>query len=96
MRSSGRQTGYMIEVPIIVVFVILILAAVLPNLSPGFAKALAVTGALIVTAGAYYMLIIPGWQAGRPSRLRPPWNWLIFVLIAAGILAAASAFTISA
>ncbi len=96
MRPLSKQAGYMIEIPILIAVVLLLLSWILPKLPLEFAKALAVLGALIVIAGAYYMLIVPGWQPAPSSRLRAPWNWLVFVLTAALLLGAAGGFAILA
>ncbi len=92
MKSGQR--GYLIEIPIAIAAVLVVLAWLIPKLPPAGAKLLAGFGALALCGGAYYMLIVPGWQPNA-SRLRSPWNWLVFVVIAAALLAAAGAFAIA-
>jgi hypothetical protein len=84
----------MIEVPIGIAVVVVLLAVLLPKLPLGAAKALAIVGALMVTAGAFYMLIVPGWQPDPSGRLRWPWNWVVFVLISVVLIGAAGSFAI--
>jgi hypothetical protein len=87
------QRGYMIEIPILVVAVVWILSFVVPKLPPTGAKIALILGALLLSAGAYYMLIIPGWQPNA-RRLRPPWNWVVFLPIAGFLLLAAVAYAV--
>ena len=91
VKSRRGQAGYLLEVPIIVAVVAVLLAVLIPNLPPLGAKVVAVLGALVFIAGAYYMIVIPGWQPGA-TRLRPPWSGVVFVLVAALIAFVAGAF----
>jgi hypothetical protein len=94
MKTQKKQSGYMIEIPIGIALVIFILSVLLPKLPLVAAKALAIMGALLVTAGAFYMLIVPGWQPNSSGRLGRPWNWIVFILIAIALIGAAVAFAI--
>lgn len=86
-----RQAGYLLEVPIIVMAVGVGLAVLVPNLPPLGQKVAVILGALILSACAYYMIVIPGWQPGA-TRLRAPWNMIVFVVVAAILAFGAGAF----
>jgi len=64
----------MIEIPIGIAVVVVLLWILVPRLPIGGAKGTAIVGALIVAAGAFYVLIIPGWQPDPSGRLHWPWN----------------------
>jgi hypothetical protein len=91
MKPRRRQSGYMIEVAIVVAIVGVLVSSILPHLPPVGQKIAVVFGALIFIAGAYYMIVIPGWQPGA-SRLRWPWNLVVFILVALLIAFVAAAF----
>ena len=93
MKLKGAQSGYMIEIPIIVAIVGWLLALILPKLPPVGQKVAAVLGAIIFIAGAYYMIVVPGWQPGA-SRLRWPWNVIVFIPIALVVAFLAIAFVL--
>ncbi len=81
----------MIEIPILVVVILVIAMTVVPNLPPLGRKIAVALTALVLIAGAYYMIVIPGWQPGA-KRLRWPWNWVVFVPVALLIAFVAGAF----
>jgi len=84
MNLGKNQTGYMYEVPLIVVVVAIFLITILPKLLKYavFGKLILVTAALIIIAGLYYMIVIPGWQPTKTKRLRWPYNIIVFFIIA--------------
>lgn len=87
------QAGYMLEVPIIVALVAIVLMVLVPNLPPLGQKIAVILGALVFIACAYYMIVIPGWQPGA-TRLRAPWNLIVFSAVAAVLAFAAGAFVL--
>lgn len=91
MRPKRLQSGYMIEIAIIVVIVGVLVSTILPHLPPAGQKVAVVLGAAVFIAGAYYMIVIPGWQPGA-RRLRWPWSMVVFVLVALAIAFVAGAF----
>jgi len=91
MKLRGLQAGYLLEVPIIVMVVGVGLAVLVPNLPPLGQKIAVMLGALVLIACAYYMIVIPGWQPGA-TRLRTPWNLVVFSMVAALLAFAAGAF----
>ena len=93
MKSKRTQSGYMIEIAIVVMVVAALLAMILPLLPPIGRKIAVVLGAGIFIFGAYYMIVIPGWQPGA-SRLRWPWNLIAFILVALAIALVAIAFVL--
>lgn len=81
------QRGYLFEVPLLIVAALVIFAVLFPALPPvGQKVLLGLVGAAIIF-GLYYMGVVPGWMPGDKGRLRPPWNWLVFLVLAALIAA---------
>lgn len=80
LSSPQRQGGYLMEVPLLFMAVMVVLAILFPRLSPLGQKILISLAAIPIIFVLYYMIIIPGWQPGDNARLRPPWNWLVFLL----------------
>lgn len=91
MKSKRMQSGYMVEVAVIVVVVGVLVSTIVPRLPPIGQKIAVVLGALVFIAGAYYMIVIPGWQPGA-QRLRWPWNLVVFIPVALVIAFIAGAF----
>jgi hypothetical protein len=83
MKTPRKQSGYLLEVPIILMLVAILSAIFLPMLPIIIRKVFVVLAALIWIAGLYYMIVIPGWQPDTYSRLRYPWSLLSFLAIAA-------------
>ncbi len=75
------------EVPILIVAALLIFSVLFPALPPVGRKILLAVVAAAITLGLFYMIVIPGWMPGDKARLRPPWNLLVF-LVVAGMIAA--------
>jgi hypothetical protein len=73
----------MIEIPIIVTLVAIILISIMPPLMkyPILGKSVMVLGAIIISAGLYYIIVIPGWQPLDRKRLRWPFNIIVFGII---------------
>ncbi len=93
MNLTKNQAGYLLEIPLIVAAVVVLLAIALPALPkyPVLAKIAMVVGALIITAGLYYMIVIPGWRPDAKG-LSWPYNMVLFCIIAAFIALVAIAF----
>jgi hypothetical protein len=81
MPARRSQSGYLMEVPLIMAVVGVLLAVALPHLSIALRKGLLVLGTLVWLGGLYYMIVIPGWQPGRRSYGRA-WRLGLFLLIA--------------
>jgi hypothetical protein len=77
------QSGYMLEVPLIMVAVGIVLAIAVPKLSVVPAKVLVVIGTLIWIGGLYYMIVIPGWRPNNTSHSPRWWRLAKFFAIAA-------------
>ncbi len=80
------QRGYLLEIPILVMGVGMVVALLLPHLAPVGRKVLISIAALPVLFCLYYMIVIPGWTPNHSGRLKPPWNLLAFLLLAALIV----------
>ena len=93
--SRYLQRGYLLEVPLLIVAALVIFAVVFPALPPLGQAVLLCLVAAVVIFGLYYMVVVPGWMPGDRARLRPPWNILVFVALAAGVVAVTAAFLLS-
>jgi hypothetical protein len=82
-----RQDGYLLEIPILFFILIVVLAILLPHLPPLGQKILICIAAAPILFMLYYMIVIPGWMPGDNTRLRPPWSWVVFLLVAIVIVA---------
>ncbi len=91
---ARQQRGYMIEIPLIVVAMAVLASIILPKLPPLGQKITAVLAALVFIAGAFYMIVIPGWQPDA-KRLRWPWNWVVFIPVALVIAFVAGMFVVA-
>jgi 4-hydroxybenzoate polyprenyltransferase len=94
MSSRYSQSGYLLEIPIILFITAVLLAVLLPNLPDLAGKVVIVVVALIWIAGLYYMIIIPGWQPGRgnPSRVGQFFKLILFIALAICILLGTGAY----
>jgi hypothetical protein len=86
------QCGYLLEIPILVALVVIVALVLGPMLPKLGQKIAAIIAGLVVMGGAYYDLIIPGWQPRK--RLRAPWNWIVFVVVASVTVIGAAAFAL--
>lgn len=94
LPSCKLQRGYLLEVPILIMVVVVILSILVPNLPPLGRKILLCIAAIPILFGLYYMIVIPGWMPSDKARLRPPWNLLVFLLLAAVIISGVVMFAI--
>ncbi len=92
--ARSRQGGYLYEVPLLMVAVTLIVSLLFPRLPPAGQKGLIGVAALAILFGLYYMIVMPGWMPGD-RRLKPPWNLLVFLLVAAAIVAGVMGFMLA-
>jgi hypothetical protein len=92
MRSKHWQSGYLYEIPLILMAVAVLLAILLPTLPKVAGKVLALAGAVVIIGGLYYMIVIAGWQPGDTSRLRWPWSLVVFLAIALLVVLAAGVY----
>jgi hypothetical protein len=82
-----RQGGYLLEIPILFFILVIGLAIFLPHLPPLGQKILICIAAVPILFTLFYMIVIPGWMPSDNARLRPPWNWVVFLLVAIVIVA---------
>lgn len=87
LSSRQSQRGYLFEIPILLVVVILIVSAIFPKLPPWGQKTLIGVAAVPILFALFYMIVIPGWTPNSEGRLKWPWNWLVFLLVAIPIVA---------
>jgi hypothetical protein len=88
-RRGRRQSGYLMEIPLLVAAVGVSLMIVLPMVSAIAGKALVIVAALIGIGGLYYMFVVPGWLPGQEPYSRSLWGKVAFVAAAVAIVAAA-------
>ena len=60
---------------------------IFPVLPPVGQKVLLCLVAAAIMFGLYYMVVVPGWMPGDKARLRPPWNRVVFLALAAVVVA---------
>lgn len=87
LSPRRREHGYLLEVPLILAATVIVVAIVLPMLPPFGQKILLGLAALPVLFALFYMIVIPGWQPDSGGRLRAPWRWVVFLLLAGLVLA---------
>lgn len=92
---SRSQRGYLLEIPILFVVVVLVLSVVVPHLPPLGQKIVIALGAGLILFFLFYMIVIPGWTPGYEGRIKWPWNWVVFLLVALPILAGVVAYLFS-
>ena len=89
LSLHSSQRGYLLEIPILLVMVIVVASIILPKLPPQGQKILIALAAIPILFFLYYMIVIPGWMPNDTSRLKPPWNLVVFLLIAIPIVVVA-------
>ena len=87
-----NRLGYLLEVPIIFLAVLLFLSIFLPKLSGMAGKTFAVAGGSVLIGGIFYMILIPGWQPGNSGRLPYPWNLLLLAALATMMILGTGAY----
>jgi hypothetical protein len=64
-RRRRRESGYLMEIPLLLAAVGALLVIVLPMVPAFVGKVLIIIAALIGLAGLYYMFSVPGWLPGQ-------------------------------
>jgi len=82
----SRQRGYLLEIPILLVMVIVVASIILPRLPPLGQKITIALAAIPILFFLYYMIVIPGWMPTDTTRLKRPWNLVVFLLLAIPIV----------
>ena len=95
LSPRQRQRGYLLEIPLLFIAVIVILSIVLPMLPPWGQKIAIALAAVPILFALFYMIVIPGWTPGYEGRLKWPWNWVVFVLVAIPIVVVVVAFILA-
>ena len=94
LPSRRRQYGYLFEIPLLLLVAVLGVSFLFPHLSPVGRKNLIGIAALPILFCLYYMIVIPGWTPNHSGRLKPPWNLLAFLLLAAMIVTGVVMFVV--
>ena len=86
VRSSSRQAGYLLEVPLILMATAIILAVLLPSIS-GVTRQIALSIWVLICSGClYYMILTPGWRPDDGRGYLPLWRrilWFGLVVLSA-------------
>lgn len=88
VTSRASRRGYLLEVPLLLAAGGVAVALLFPALPPLGRNILLGAAAVPALFALYYLLVSPGWTPGSGGRLRPPWNWVAFGLVAGALLAA--------
>lgn len=86
-HPARRQRGYLLEIPILFAVVVIVMSVVVPALPPFGQKVAYAIAALLILFFLFYMIVIPGWTPDYEGRLKWPWNWIVFLLVAVPIIA---------
>ena len=86
LSSRRLQRGYLWEIPFLFTLVVVGLSALLPHLPPWGQKIAIAIAAVPILFFLFYMIVIPGWMPSDEGRLKWPWNWLVFLLVAIPII----------
>jgi hypothetical protein len=84
--SRELQRGYLLEIPLLFAVVVVVLSILLPQLPPLGQKIAIGIAALPILFALFYMIVIPGWTPDSGGRLKWPWNWLVFLIVAIPIV----------
>ena len=82
-NSARLQRGLLLEVPLLFAAIVMVLAVVAPALPPLAGNILVALGALVIIALLAYLVLMPGWQPGRPAmgRVKATMVFLFLVLV---------------
>jgi len=94
MSPKNKQSGYLLEIPLIMMAVGILLAILLPILPKLVGKIVLVIGVLVWIGGIYYMIVIPGWQPRNSSHVHYTWSLMIFIALAALLAFATSVYVL--
>lgn len=92
-RSRRFQEGYLLEIPLLLAFVLVLVLIIIPHLPKWGMKLLLVLAAGPVLFCLHYMIVTPGWQPeARP--IPPPWNKILFIAVAVLLAVGLAAFVL--
>lgn len=86
LSSRQLQRGYLLEIPILFAGVVIVMSIIIPKLPPLGQKIAFVIAAILILFFLFYMIVIPGWTPCYEGRLKWPWNWVVFLLVAIPII----------
>lgn len=95
LGSYKKQSGYLLEVPLILSLTLIVLAALLPALSKPATKVLSLLTSPIIISCLYYMIVTPGWQPGQRIFLSKPLRLVIFFIVSGIIVLLTGAYLLS-
>ena len=93
MPPRRLQDGYLLEVPVLLMVVGMIVAALFPNLPPPGQKVLVSGAVLPVLYSLHYMIVTPGWMPGIEC-FKPIWRLSAFLLLAALVVTGVTIFVL--
>ena len=96
MSSRRSQSGYMLEIPPLMLVVGVVLAVALPRVPLVLSKVLMAAGTLAWIGGLYYMILAPGWMPGNQPPMRRMWKWILFLVLAGFLVFGAGVYVLNA
>jgi hypothetical protein len=88
------QRGYLLEIPLMLLVVVIALAVVMPRLSLIGQKIAIVIAAIPVLFCLFYMIVAPGWVPGTPRRAGLILRLTLFLGCTAAIVVGVGAFIV--
>jgi hypothetical protein len=90
-----RQRGYLLELPVLLMILLVGAAMLLPRLTPAAGKVLVGMVALPVLVLLYIMIVRPGWQPGGSGVRTVRGRIALFVCLAAALVAGVLLFALA-
>ena len=87
--SRDLQRGYLLEIPVMLIILLLALAILAPRLPLIGQKVLIGVAVVPIVFGLFYMIVAPGWVPGNSGRVRRAFRMAQFLGLAAAIVAGA-------
>ena len=92
LSARQSQRGYLLEIPLMLIILVLALAILTPRLPLIGQKILIGVAVIPIVFLLFYMIVTPGWAPGNSGRVRRVCRVVVFVGCAAAIVAGASGF----
>ena len=92
LSPRQSQRGYLLEIPVMLFILVLALAILAPRLPLIGQKVLIGVAVVPIVFCLFYMIVAPGWVAGKSGRVRRAWRMALFLGVAGAIVAGAGGF----
>jgi hypothetical protein len=94
VASRRSQRGYLFEIPLVLLVLLLALALILPRVPVIVQKLLLAVATVPTLFCFYYLIVAPGWTATAVPRTRAVWRLALFLTCAAAVIGAVAAFIV--